>query len=163
MLHLLRTYSETILDGEGIRYSIYLAGCTHRCPGCHNSESWDPTYGDPLTPERIDKMIHEINNNPILDGITFSGGDPFYNPTEFLPLLQQFKKETDQNIWCYTGYRYEKILSDPHRNPLLQYIDILVDGPFIQELYSPYLDFCGSSNQRILPLKNGIAVQSSNI
>ncbi|CCZ71609.1 anaerobic ribonucleoside-triphosphate reductase activating protein [Bacteroides gallinaceum] len=154
MLHYLYTYPETIVDGEGIRFSIYLAGCSHRCKGCHNPESWNPSAGFPLTETAIKTMIDQINANPLLDGITFSGGDPFYNPKEFLPVIRKFHEYTKLNIWCYTGYTYETLLADPLRRPILDYIDVLVDGKFEQALYSPYLEFRGSSNQRILKLKD---------
>ena len=154
MLNYLYTYPETIVDGEGIRFSIYLAGCSHRCKGCHNPESWNPSAGFPFTETAIKTMIDQINANPLLDGITFSGGDPFYNPKEFLPVIRKFHEYTKLNIWCYTGYTYETLLADPLRRPILDYIDVLVDGKFEQALYSPYLEFRGSSNQRILKLKD---------
>ncbi len=152
-MNLLYTYSETIVDGDGIRFSIYLAGCRHHCPGCHNPESWDAAAGEALTDERLGKIISEINSNPLLDGITISGGDPFFNPEELTWLLRRLKESTGQNIWCYTGYTYEALLSDERLSAPLRYIDVLVDGPFVKSLYSPYLEFRGSSNQRILKLK----------
>lgn len=153
MLNLLATYPETIVDGEGIRYSIYLSGCSHHCTGCHNPESWNPNKGTPITQELTNNIIKEIISNPLLDGITFSGGDPFYNPKEFLPFIRKIKSMTGLNVWCYTGYTYEEILESPELKDILKYIDVLVEGRFVQELYSPYLEFRGSSNQRILHIK----------
>ncbi len=153
MLHYLYTYPETIVDGEGIRYSIYLAGCRHHCKGCHNKASWNPQAGSLLTQQKVDEIINEINANPLLDGITFSGGDPFYNPEEFLPLIKTIKERTNMNIWCYTGYTYEQLMDMEVCREILKLVDVLVDGKFIEDLYSPYLEFRGSSNQRIIKLR----------
>lgn len=159
-MNLINTIPETIVDGQGIRYSIYLSGCSHHCPGCHNPESWNPMAGEPLTEERLAGIIAEINDNPILDGITISGGDPLFHPTETLALLQRLKKETGLNIWCYTGYTIEEILARPDLTALLPYIDTLVEGRFVQALYSPTLDFRGSSNQRIINVREYLLRQA---
>ena len=106
-MRLLNIYRETITDGAGLRYSIYLSGCSHACPGCHNPESWDANGGIFMTEAILADIISDIKSNPLLDGITISGGDPFFNPEELLVLLRRLKEETGLNIWCYTGYTIE--------------------------------------------------------
>lgn len=153
-LRILGTYKETVVDGEGLRYSIYFAGCTHACKGCHNKESWCPDNGTLVTEEYLDKIIEEINSNPLLDGITLSGGDPLYNPEEMLEVIKYLKEKTGMNIWLYTGYTIEELRKDNKRMAVLEYVDTIVDGKFIQELYDPLLKFRGSSNQRIIRKKD---------
>lgn len=153
-LRILGTYKETVVDGEGLRYSIYFAGCTHACKGCHNKENWCPDNGTLITEEYLDKIINEINSNPLLDGITLSGGDPLYNPEEMLEVVKYLKEKTKINIWLYTGYTIEELRKDNKRMAVLEYIDTLVDGKFVQELYDPLLKFRGSSNQRIIRKKD---------
>lgn len=153
-LRILGTYKETVVDGEGLRYSIYFAGCTHACKGCHNKESWCPDNGTLITEEYLDKIINEINSNPLLDGITLSGGDPLYNPEEMLEVVKYLKEKTKINIWLYTGYTIEELRKNNKRMAVLEYIDTLVDGKFVQELYDPLLKFRGSSNQRIIRKKD---------
>ncbi len=152
-LRVIEIYPETIADGYGLRYSIYLAGCGHHCPGCHNPASWSPQVGDPLTDEFLDLICREINDNPLLDGITLSGGDPMYRPELLVKLLHTLKFRTGKNIWCYTGYTLEECLADEERRGCLEYIDTLVDGRFVLERKDPTLCFRGSDNQRIIHLK----------
>lgn len=151
-MHLLNRYGETITDGPGLRYSIYLAGCPHHCPGCHNPQSWDPNGGIPMDDYVVEGIIEEIRSNPLLDGITISGGDPFMFPEELARLAKRLKEETDLPILCYTGYTIEQIEANEHLRKPLVYMDMLVDGPFVKELKKPDLLFRGSSNQRLIDL-----------
>ena len=145
-LNILNVYPETIADGYGLRYAIYLAGCRHACLGCHNPESWRADAGQPLTGAILERIIREIKDNILLDGITLTGGDPFYNPAALYELLERLKRETRKNIWCYTGYVYNEVKN----LPVLKEINVLVDGPFIlaqRDLDFPYR---GSRNQRLI-------------
>ena len=151
-MRLLNVYKENITDGPGLRYSIYLAGCSHACPGCHNPESWSPEGGILLSERVLEDIIAEIRANPLLDGITVSGGDPFYDPEALTRLLARLKAETGMNIWCYTGFTIEYLLRSEVHRPALEYIDVLVDGPFVESLLDPRLSFRGSSNQRLIEI-----------
>lgn len=145
----------TVVDGPGFRTSIYAAGCANACPGCHNLQSWDIKNGQ-MTP--VKDLLAIIKRNEF-DDVTFSGGDPFYQVEAFTLLASKIKAETDKTIWCYTGYSYEMILRNPRYSQLLPFIDVLVDGRFIEDLKDENLLFRGSSNQRIIDvphsLKNG--------
>ncbi len=136
----------TSVDGPGLRTSIYFAGCHHACPGCHNPQTWDPAAGRDMTVEDLMKVICTADFD-----VTLTGGDPMYQAEALLPLVRRIK-EAGYNMWCYTGFTLEQLAGQPHMQALLDYIDTLVDGPFIEALRDTDLIFRGSSNQRIIDL-----------
>ncbi|MCI9628814.1 MAG: anaerobic ribonucleoside-triphosphate reductase activating protein [Eggerthellaceae bacterium] len=143
---------ESIVDGPGIRYSIFVQGCSHGCPGCHNPESHSPKGGELRS---IESVLGGIRSNKLIAGVTLSGGEPFEQPHACAVLAQQLKAD-GYNIWIFTGYLYEDLMKMSQANPdiacLLNNIDVLVDGPFVEELKSLELDWRGSSNQRVIDL-----------
>lgn len=147
-VRILDIIEETTADGEGFRTSIYFAGCRHYCKGCHNPQSWDMNGGYEVT---IDYLLDIIKADEFAN-VTFSGGDPLYQCDGVTELARRIKEETDKSIWCYTGFTYEEVLADPSLNKILPYIDVLVDGPFIEELKTIELPYRGSSNQKIIKL-----------
>lgn len=161
MLSILDILEDTTADGPGFRTSIYAAGCPNTCPGCHNPESWDIRHGRRMT---TDEILQKVLDDPFAD-VTFSGGDPMFQPEGFAELAQAIKENSDKNIWCYTGYTFEQLLNSTRHTRLLQYIDVLVDGRFRQELRDESLYFRGSSNQRLIDvpasLKNGKVIAYS--
>lgn len=150
--------SESYTDGVGIRYVIFTQGCNHHCKNCHNPETWSFEDGNEYN---IDKLVDIINQNPMLDGVTISGGDPMYRPDETLNLIKAIRNKTKLNIWVYTGYTWEECLADSKKIDILNNIDILVDGPYMEELRSLHLRFRGSSNQRIIDVQKSL--KSGNI
>ena len=138
-----------MLNGEGVRVVLWVSGCVHACPNCHNQQTWNPNSGIPFDNEAIQEIYAELEN-PYVDGITFSGGDPLHplNYNTILWLCTQIKlKYPNKNIWLYTGYSLDTvklIYSD-----ILEYVDVLVDGTFIEKLKSPDKHWVGSSNQKI--------------
>lgn len=151
-LRVINIYRETIVDGEGLRYSIYFSGCGHHCKGCQNPETWEYNQGTVLDAQFEERIFDEINSNTLLSGVTLSGGDPLFNPEALLDFLKKLKRRTKANVWCYTGFVYEKLLKDDLRSKCLKYIDVLVDGPFVEAKRDVNLAFRGSSNQRIIRL-----------
>lgn len=151
-----------ISNGLGVRTSLFVSGCTHRCKGCFNEMTWDFNYGNDFTQETIQEILKSIAPKYI-SGLTLLGGEPMEpaNQQALLPLLRQFKEHFPQkDIWCYTGYIYESDLLSPQgrahceaTDEFLSYIDILVDGEFVQALYDISLKFRGSKNQRLLQLQ----------
>ena len=138
--------NDSITDGPGIRFVVFTQGCPRSCPGCHNKET-QPLFGG--TVRSSDEILEKIRNNPLLDGVTFSGGEPMIQAENLLPLAKQIKS-MGLNLFCYTGYVFEELKSVPYALELLEYVDVLIDGPFIQEKRDYTLKFKGSTNQRII-------------
>lgn len=145
-ISVLKILEDTTVDGPGFRTSIYAAGCSHACNGCHNPESWEIHNG---VWKSIDEILVHIKEN-FLAQVTFSGGDPLCQPEAFTELAKRIKSETGKNIWCYTGFTFEKILRTPKLAAILPYLDVLVDGRFLEKKKDANLLFRGSSNQRII-------------
>lgn len=153
MISVLKIIEDTTVDGPGFRTAIYCAGCTNHCPGCHNPESWDINNGKEMTTEEI---LKKILADSFAD-VTFTGGDPMFQPEGFTELAKAIKANSQKTIWCYSGYTFEEIVKNEKRKELLGYIDILVDGRFVQELKDESLYFRGSSNQRLIDVKASLA------
>ena len=146
-ISVLKIVGNTAADGPGLRTSVYLAGCSHHCPGCHNPQSWDINSG---TMMEIDDLVEEIESYGNKK-VTITGGDPLYQGELTYHLVKKLK-DLGYNIWLYTGYVVTKIGSyyeDLPSNLILELVDAVVDGPFIQELRDTSLRFRGSSNQKI--------------
>lgn len=148
-------YDESISNGLGWRAVLFVSGCPHHCPGCHNKEAQDFNYGKEFNEEEILKRIKE---NSILNGITISGGEPLCkeNISEVLKFIKDVKEiRPEFNVWCYSGYTLDQLIdrNDEETNKCLNEIDVLVDGRFVEAKKDPTLKFRGSSNQRILDLK----------
>ena len=146
---------ESIVDGEGVRFVIFTQGCPHKCPGCHNPETHDFNDGKEYDTSEIVEMFKK---NPLISGITLSGGEPFCQPTACTELAREAHK-LGLNVWCYTGYSFETLLRDSDRR-LLSEIDVLVDGKFSKSLKSLALKFRGSSNQRIIDVQKSFQQNS---
>ncbi len=137
----------TTVDGPGFRTSIYLAGCRHRCPGCHNPQSWDFNAG---TETDIDTLMEIIEEEDF--DVTLSGGDPLYHPEDVAEIARRVR-ELGHTVWVYTGFTWEEIQRDPAMLAALRDVEAIVDGPYVESLRDPDLPFRGSSNQRIIKLR----------
>lgn len=143
-----------VLNGEGTRCTLFVSGCEHHCKGCYNASTWDINSGFLFDENMENQIISDLQDMRIKrKGLSLSGGDPLLpcNLDAVLHLVKRVKAETTKNIWLWTGYTFEN-LSEKQKN-VLKYVDVLVDGKFIQELKNAYLVFKGSSNQRIIELK----------
>ncbi len=147
--------SESYVDGPGIRFTVFTQGCIHNCPGCHNPQTHDFNKGVYFDNEKI---VELMNKNPLIEGLTLSGGDPLMQIDECLDLAKMVKnQDKNYDIVLYTGYTFEQIIEMGKKNDnlmeLLKYIDYLIDGPFILKLRDLELNYCGSSNQRVIDVQ----------
>ena len=154
MLDLSGIVSDSIVDGPGIRTTIFCQGCPHHCPGCHNPETWDFGCG---TQVPVEDLVDIVRSNPLCRGVTFSGGEPFAQAAGFAKLARLLK-EKGYEVASYSGYTFEELLSgSDDQKELLSSIDILIDGPFLMAEKSLEIAFRGSRNQGILDVKKSLA------
>jgi len=142
-----------IANGDGVRVSLFVSGCRNHCIGCHNPEAWDFNYGQPFTKETENEIIEALRPSWI-QGFSVLGGEPCEKENEkvLIPFLKRVREELpEKDIWMYSGYTYEMLQTEK----ILQYVDVLIDGPFLPEQRDVSLAFRGSRNQRIIKLKNG--------
>ena len=149
-LRIAGTVKDSIVDGPGIRYVIFTQGCPHHCPGCHNPQTHDFQDGYEKAQEEI---LKEIFQNPILSGVTFSGGEPFCQPEELLPIAEAIK-EKGIHLMIFTGYLLEQLqeMKNPAVKRLLELADMIVDGPFVLAERNLTLSYRGSENQRVIDM-----------
>ncbi|MDR0974670.1 MAG: anaerobic ribonucleoside-triphosphate reductase activating protein [Ruminococcus sp.] len=146
--------NDSIVDGPGFRYVIFAQGCDMHCEGCHNPQTWDKNGGYEIS---FGEIMESIRANPLLDGVTLSGGEPFLQAEKFASLCNEIKAKTPLNIISYSGYTYEQIISNPTYKELLNTLDYLIDGSFKLEEQSYELQFMGSKNQRFIDVKASLA------
>lgn len=153
-----------IANGPGIRTSLFVSGCTHACKGCFNQIAWDFNYGKPFTEDTINDIIESMRPDYV-QGLTLLGGEPFEHTNQqgLLPLLRAVKRFLpDKDIWCFTGYLFDKDICEDmcakweEAKEMLSYIDVLVDGKFVEELKDMMLKFKGSSNQRTILVQESL-------
>lgn len=145
-------YSSAV-DGPGFRDVLFVSYCPHHCPGCHNRQTWERGSGEMRT---VDDIYRDLTKSSVCN-ITFSGGEPFEQAAALAELAKRLRKETEKNIWIYSGYLLEQIVADAEKKALLELCDVLVDGPFVEEKKGLNLRFKGSENQRILDVKKSLA------
>ena len=154
MLNLAGIAGDSIVDGPGIRTTVFGQGCPHHCPGCHNPETWEFGCG---TEVPVEAVVEMVKANPLCRGVTFSGGEPFAQAGEFAK-LGRLLKAAGYEVASYSGYTFEQLLQgSAEQRELLETVDVLIDGPFVQAERSLELNFRGSRNQRILNVKASLA------
>lgn len=149
-----------IANGPGIRTSIFVTGCSLNCPNCFNEDYQDPNFGLEWTKETTDEIINYLKSDQIT-GLTILGGEPFESASSLIKIVKDIKKEINKPIWIYSGYTFENLLKNNLSYQLLELVDVLVDGPFIEDKKDLTLAFRGSSNQRIIDV--GESLKSNQV
>ena len=155
-LRIAGTIGESIVDGPGIRYVLFTQGCPHGCPGCHNPQTHDFNGGKVVDTAAL---LADIQKNPFVKAVTFSGGEPFAQPLALAELASALK-EQGYHLMSYSGYTFEQLLQRADARPLLDKLDLLVDGPFVESQKSIELRFRGSANQRVLDVPASLAAKA---
>ena len=153
-MNYLKITKDDLLNGEGVRVTLWVSGCNHHCKNCHNPETWNDREGQLFDSKAIEEISNELLK-PYVAGLTLTGGDPLYpkNRETIGDLIKEVKRKfPNKNIWLWTGYKWNEIKD----LSFIKYIDVLVDGEFVQNLYSPNLMWRGSSNQNVIDVKKSL-------
>lgn len=146
----------SLVNGKGLRKVFFSQGCSHHCEGCFNQHTWEFAGGRMFD---MDELVQKVKDEPFLDGVTFSGGDPFQQADKFAYLAKKLH-EANINIWAYTGYTFEELMklaqTNPHIKQMINNVDVVVDGRFMKDKMSENLKYCGSSNQRVIDVKSSL-------
>lgn len=156
VLRIADTIQDSIVDGPGFRFVVFTQGCLRHCPECHNPHTWDPAGGSEVT---VDSLYKTLSSNPLTDGLTLSGGEPYLQAAACAELARR-AKDGGFNVWCYSGYTFEEIIetgkTDPGFKALIEATDVLIDGMFLIEEKSLTLKWRGSQNQRVIDVKKSL-------
>lgn len=146
----------SLVNGKGLRKVFFSQGCSHHCEGCFNQHTWEFAGGRMFD---MDELVQKVKDEPFLDGVTFSGGDPFQQADKFAYLAKKLH-EANINIWAYTGYTFEELMklaqTNHHIKQMINNVDVIVDGRFMKDKMSENLKYCGSSNQRVIDVKTSL-------
>ena len=146
----------SLVNGKGLRKVFFSQWCSHHCEGCFNQHTWEFAGGRMFD---MDELVQKVKDEPFLDGVTFSGGDPFQQADKFAYLAKKLH-EANINIWAYTGYTFEELMklaqTNPHIKQMINNVDVIVDGRFMKDKMSENLKYCGSSNQRVIDVKSSL-------
>jgi anaerobic ribonucleoside-triphosphate reductase activating protein len=147
-------YPESINEGHGLRAVIFISGCKHACKGCFSEKTWGFDVGEPLDLAKQLELIEDMNNNGLLQGVTFCGGDPFFSAKELVPFVEMIRELAPHlDVWSYTGFTFEALIKNKEMSSFLSLCDVIIDGKYVQDKKDLTLLYRGSSNQRIINVR----------